>query len=134
MCDTDVNHMLRRTRFPVRLDSANGKVVINRVSRGRIDIWDIESDYLCVPDSPLLHSMGERTWENDYSFLWIRRRYPCYILDQEGIIIIFDVDQLCPIWSPEMEESDKMFGSFQMYVNAFGSTAEFLLTSLANLL
>ena len=74
---------------------------------------------MALPKATLLQSMGERTLENDYSFMWIRRRYPCYILDLKGIIIIFDVDQLCPVWSLAMESSQILFGSFMLYVNAF---------------
>ena len=118
-CKGDINRFLRSTTFPVPLNSANGKLSINRVSRGKLSIWDIEADYMALPKAPLLQSMGERCLENDYSFLWIRRRYPCYILDLEGIIIVFDVDQLCPVWSPAMESSQKFFGSFMMYANAF---------------
>ena len=118
-CKGDINRFLRSTTFPVPLNSANGKLSINRVSRGKISIWDIEADYMALPKAPLLQSMGERTLENDYSFIWIRRRYPCYILDLRGIIIIFDVDQLCPVWSPAMETLQNFVGSFMMYVNAF---------------
>ena len=114
------NEKLRRTRAPVNLNSANGLAKLNLVTRGRVAIWDVEADYLAMPDSPELSSMGERCWDNDYSFLWIRRRrYPCYLLDLGGIIIIFYVDCLCPVWNAEMEESPYMFGSFEFYENAF---------------
>ena len=42
-----------------------------------------------------------------------------YLLDLEGIIIIFYIGCLCPVCNAEMEESPYMFGSFEIYENAF---------------
>ena len=128
-----IEKFLRSTRFPVPVNSANGKLSLNRVSRGKLSIWDVEADYMFLPKSPLLQSMGERVLENDYSFIWIKRRYPCYILDYDGIIVIFDVDKLCPVWAPEMESFQNVFGSFMLYANVLtlsGSIVESTLTSM----
>ncbi len=61
-------------------------------------------------------SMGERCFENDYTFVWLMRKCACFLLD--GIIIVLDVHGLLPLWVPEMHQWDKMFGAFEFYQNA----------------
>ena len=92
---------------------------INKASRGKLAFWDVQCDWLAMSDTPRLLSMGERCIFNAFSFCWVRQRYPCYILDEAGLIVIFDVDAMCPIWCPAMETSDKFFGTFEMMLNAF---------------
>ena len=116
---TGLPHFIRRTIRSLGLDSANGNIKAERISRGRIAFWDVEADFIPLENSPRLLSMGERCVHNDFSFLWLRQRYPCFILDKLGQIVIFDIDALCPIWCPEMETSEKFFGTFDLMHNIF---------------
>ena len=76
---------LRRTLRSLGLDSANGEIRANRISRGKLAYWDVEADFIPLANSPRLLSMGERCVHNDYTFLWLRQRYPCYILDKVAV-------------------------------------------------
>ena len=62
-------------------------------------------------------SLGERCWENDYSFVWLSRRFPCFLF--EGIIVILDVEGVIPIWHPDHETSSEMLGAFDFYQDVF---------------
>ena len=79
----------------------------------QISIWDVESDWTALENGSECMSMGERCWENDYSFIWVMRRFPCFLFD--GIIVILDVEGTLPIWSPEFDSSDEMLGVFDFY-------------------
>ena len=80
-------------------------------------IWDVETDWVAIRDGSPVMSMGERCWENDYTFVWVMRRFPCFLF--EGIIVILDVEGPLPVWRPEYESSSEMLGAFDFYINAF---------------
>ena len=83
----------------------------------KISSWDVEADWTAIKDGHACLSMGERCWENDYSFVWVNRRFPCFLFD--GVIVILDVDGILPIWHPDFDSSDEMLGAFDLYQNAF---------------
>ncbi len=57
--------------------------------------------------------MGELCFENDYTYAWVLRKFPCFLLD--GVIQIFVVHGLLPVWSPGMDDSDDMFGALDFW-------------------
>ena len=67
------------------MNTANGKIAVNSGLRMSISSWDLQSDFTIMPATPELVSMGKRCWEDEYSFVWIRKRFPCFILDREGL-------------------------------------------------
>ena len=77
----------------------------------------MEADWTALKDGSACMSMGERCWENDFSFVWVMRRFPCFLVD--GVIVILDVDGVIPVWHPDDDKSGDMLGAFEFYQNAF---------------
>ena len=100
------------------VETAGGEVNAAKGIRMRISTWDVETDWTALKDgSSGCLSMGERCWENDYTFVWVMRRFPCFLF--EGIIVILDVEGILPVWHPEYDSSGEMLGAFDFYQNAF---------------
>ena len=93
------------------IETAGGDISAPKGLRMRVALWDIDADWVAMKDGSAVLSMGERCWENDYTFVWVMRRYPCFLF--EGTIVILDVDGVIPIWHPEFETSGEMLGAFK---------------------
>ncbi len=63
--------------------------------------------------------MGERTMFSDFSFIWVYKKQPCLISKGGRYIIIFDLEDVVPVWSPAPEDSDEMLGTFEFWNNCF---------------
>ena len=79
----DVKRVLRKyLRYrddAAPIETASGEIDASKGIRMRISIWDVETDWVAVRDGSPIMSMGERCWENDYTFVWVMRRFPCFL-------------------------------------------------------
>ena len=57
------------------MNTANGKITVNCGVRMSIASWDLQSDFTIMPATPELVSMGRRCWEDEYTFVWVRKRF-----------------------------------------------------------
>ena len=111
--------LLRDTRSKLEFDTANDVVMADHGLRARIAYWDNMSDYTALKESPNLISVGERTMLKGFIHVWCSKKYPCFLSHGSRYIIIFDVDNLTPIWSPDMETSRELLGTFSFWDNIF---------------
>ena len=53
----------------------------------RVAIWDVDADWVAMKNGDACMSMGERCWENDYSFVWVMRRFiiACFRVDLKDV-------------------------------------------------
>ena len=81
--------------------------------------WDTPQPAVLMIDTPELISMGMHTMDAGFSFIWVERRYPCFLSEDGSIIIIFDIECKIPVYDLLFEESDEMLGSFEFRLNCF---------------
>ena len=108
---------------PTRINTANGKACVREGIRVRTAPWDCVADAVLMDDSPNLNSVGQRVLNADFSFIWIKRLFPCFLSPCCRMIIIFDLLGVIPCYSTCMENFDQtMLGSFELNENAFRKT------------
>ena len=101
-----------------RINTANGKASVDKGVRLCSGPWDCATDAILMKNSPNVSSMGQRTIHAEFSFLWIRERFPCFISPCCTMIIISDVQGVIPIYSPCMETFEEtMLGASKFAVD-----------------
>ena len=107
------------TQFTLEFETVNHKAKSNIGVHAQIGLWDVPSDFLLFPKAPDIISVGERCTFAGFSSLWVYQCQPCFISFGGRYIIIFEVDNLVPIWGPHHEKLDEFLGTFEFKENVF---------------
>ena len=118
---------LRKLRCPTEYQTASEPVVVNEGVRMTIAPWDSVADFVFMKGSPSLLSTGGRCIHGGFSHIWVNKRFPVLISPGQRYIIIFDLDGVLPVYSGQLEDSKNMFGTFDLYRNAFRECAGIIL-------
>lgn len=114
---------VRKLIRPADVNTANGKTKVSAGIRIRSGPWDCITDALLLNNSPNPSSVGQRVLNAGFTFIWVRKCFPCLIPQCCGMIIIFDLHGRTPCYSPCMEEFEQtMLGSFELRENMFRNT------------
>ncbi len=97
------NWAIRMLQEKMEFDTANSSTSATKGIRGRFAYWDRDSDYILMKHSPELISVGERCHEAGFTFIWVRKKNPCFISPDGKWIIIFEIDNFIPIWCPRFD-------------------------------
>lgn len=124
-----INDLIRNTRFRLEFDTANSSVTANKGVRARVGFWYMPTDFVLMKDLPELISTGERVMLAGFSSVWITGKHPCFVSPGSQYIIIFCLEGVLPIWSPSMESSDEMLGTFEFWHNCFKERCDIYINS-----
>ena len=105
----------------MEFDTANGRVTVKHGIRAMASPWDDVTDFMCMEQSPDLLSTGEHCLLSTFSHVWVNKKFPCFISKGGRYIIIFDLQDVMPVYSANMEDSAQMLGTFEFFNNCFCS-------------
>ena len=112
-CTGALRRFVRQIINPINYDTAKGSITAAKGLRMQIAPWDVPCEVVIMQDCPDLVSMGERCMEGGFSYIWVHGKFPCFISPDSTYIIIFDVKNNLPIYSPDFEHSDDMLSAFE---------------------
>ena len=68
--------------------------------------------------------------KHGFSFVWVAGKHPCFISPGGTYIIVLNVDDVLPIWSPEHDKSGEFVGAFEFKLNLFRERCGIYIKSL----
>ena len=110
---------IQETRSVYKFSTAGGRTKGDQAVRAQIGCWAPPADFMVIDKGGELLSVGEHCVMAGFSFIWIKDSFPCFLSYGGQYIVIFDTDNLVPVWSPDMEYSDDFFGTYEFYLNIF---------------
>ena len=110
---------VRKIKCAIDFETASGKVIANDGIRARVAPWGVDTDYVLMASSPNLLSLGGQCVRQNFSFIWINGKHPCFISPGGRCIIILDIVDVLPVWSPYHEQGSQFLGTYEFKMNLF---------------
>ena len=57
--------------------------------------------------------------KHGFTFAWVAGKHPCFTSPGGTYLIVLDIDDVLPVWSPKHEESTDSLGAFEFKMNFF---------------
>ncbi len=104
----------------ISFKTASSSVLSEDGVRFKVGVWDADQDKMLMQKSPNLLSVGTRCLKSGMTFVWVSSCFPCFITADSQYIIILDVRDNLPIYSPAFEKlKDHFLGTFKLKDNCF---------------